>query len=33
MAGNLFQPNDFKASEHYPAIVGVHPGGGVKERR
>src|SRR5262249_3757507 len=32
MAGNLYLPNGFKESEQYPAIVCVHPGGGVKNR-
>ena len=32
MAGNLYLPNGFKESEQYPAIVCVHPGGGVKEQ-
>jgi hypothetical protein len=32
MAGNLYLPNGCKESEQYPAIVCVHPGGGVKEQ-
>jgi fermentation-respiration switch protein FrsA (DUF1100 family) len=32
MAGNLYLPNGFEESEQYPAIVCVHPGGGVKEQ-
>jgi uncharacterized protein len=32
MAGNLYLPAGFKASGTYPAIVVVHPGGGVKEQ-
>lgn len=32
MAGNLFLPADFDAATAYPAIVVVHPGGGVKEQ-
>ena len=32
MAGDLYLPNGFKESEQYPAIVCVHPGGGVKEQ-
>ncbi|QZY51773.1 alpha/beta hydrolase [Leucobacter tenebrionis] len=32
MAGNLFKPEGFDASKRYPAIVTVHPGGGVKEQ-
>jgi uncharacterized protein len=32
MAGNLYLPNGFKESQRYPAIVCVHPGGGVKEQ-
>ena len=32
MAGNLFLLSGFKQSEQYPAIVCVHPGGGVKEQ-
>jgi hypothetical protein len=31
MAGNLYRPNGLKESEQYPAVVCVHPGGGVKE--
>ena len=32
MAGNLYLPRDFRDSGHYPAIVAIHPGGGVKEQ-
>jgi len=32
MAGNLFLPNGFNESTRYPAIVSIHPGGGVKEQ-
>jgi fermentation-respiration switch protein FrsA (DUF1100 family) len=32
MAGHLYRPNDFKDGARYPAIVCVHPGGGVKEQ-
>lgn len=32
MAGNLYLPAGFNKSRHYPAIVVVHPGGGVKEQ-
>src|SRR5688572_25645772 len=32
MAGNLYVPAGFKSSAKYPAIVVVHPGGGVKEQ-
>jgi hypothetical protein len=32
MAGNLFLPEDFDPNGSYPAIVTVHPGGGVKEQ-
>jgi fermentation-respiration switch protein FrsA (DUF1100 family) len=32
MAGNLYFPDGFKESGKYPAIVVVHPGGGVKEQ-
>jgi fermentation-respiration switch protein FrsA (DUF1100 family) len=32
MAGHLYLPNGFKASEQYPEIVVVHPAGGVKEQ-
>jgi fermentation-respiration switch protein FrsA (DUF1100 family) len=32
MAGNLFFPKDFDEASTYPAIVAVHPGGGVKEQ-
>lgn len=32
MAGNLFLPENFNDSTQYPAIVVVHPSGGVKEQ-
>ncbi|MFV9288563.1 alpha/beta hydrolase [Citrobacter freundii] len=32
MAGNLFLPENFNESACYPAIVVVHPSGGVKEQ-
>ncbi|MCK1796251.1 alpha/beta hydrolase [Streptomyces sp. XM4193] len=32
MAGNLHLPDDLRASERRPAVVTVHPGGGVKEQ-
>src|SRR5689334_12676472 len=32
MAGNLYLPPDFDENGSYPAIVVVHPGGGVKEQ-
>lgn len=32
MAGNLYMPKDYKESKTYPAIITVHPGGGVKEQ-
>lgn len=32
MAGNLYLPPDFDANRKYPAIVVVHPWGGVKEQ-
>jgi uncharacterized protein len=32
MAGNLYLPKNFSKSGKYPAIVSVHPGGGVKEQ-
>ena len=32
MAGNVFFPAGFDSQRKYPAIVVVHPGGGVKER-
>ncbi|NIY49256.1 alpha/beta hydrolase [Cedecea colo] len=32
MAGNLFLPENFNEAERYPAIVVVHPSGGVKEQ-
>jgi uncharacterized protein len=32
MAGHLYLPVNFDKSKHYPAIVTVHPAGGVKEQ-
>jgi fermentation-respiration switch protein FrsA (DUF1100 family) len=32
MAGNLYLPKNLSESGKYPAIVSVHPGGGVKEQ-
>ena len=32
MAGHLHLPADFNENTKYPAIVTVHPGGGVKEQ-
>jgi fermentation-respiration switch protein FrsA (DUF1100 family) len=32
MAGHLYLPHGFKARDRYPAIVVVHPAGGVKEQ-
>ncbi|QIY93308.2 alpha/beta hydrolase [Streptomyces sp. S1D4-11] len=32
MAGNLYLPDGFSEGRSYPAIVSVHPGGGVKEQ-
>lgn len=32
LAGELRYPDDFEADKKYPAIVIVHPGGGVKEQ-
>jgi hypothetical protein len=32
MANKLYLPSGFKESGPYPAIVCVHPGGGVKEQ-
>jgi fermentation-respiration switch protein FrsA (DUF1100 family) len=32
LAGHLHLPDDFKEDERYPALVGVHPAGGVKEQ-
>jgi uncharacterized protein len=32
MAGNLYLPKNFSQTAKYPAIVSVHPGGGVKEQ-
>jgi acetyl esterase/lipase len=32
MAGDLYLPDGFDQTREYPAIVVVHPGGGVKEQ-
>ena len=32
LAGVLFTPENFDETKQYPAIVVVHPGGGVKEQ-
>ncbi|MGO4855090.1 alpha/beta hydrolase [Phaeovulum sp. W22_SRMD_FR3] len=32
MAGNIYYPPGFDGSRKYPAIVSIHPGGGVKEQ-
>jgi fermentation-respiration switch protein FrsA (DUF1100 family) len=32
MAGNLYLPKNFNKAAKYPAIISVHPGGGVKEQ-
>lgn len=32
MAGNLFLPSGFDKAKKYPAVIVVHPGGGVKEQ-
>lgn len=32
LAGHLYLPKDFQEGSRYPAIVTVHPGGGVKEQ-
>lgn len=32
IAGNLYLPSDYKPGKKYPAIITVHPGGGVKEQ-
>ncbi|MFF7889820.1 alpha/beta hydrolase [Streptomyces sp. NPDC020794] len=32
MAGNLYLPDGFSEGRSYPAIMSVHPGGGVKEQ-
>jgi fermentation-respiration switch protein FrsA (DUF1100 family) len=32
IAGHLHLPNNFSESESYPALVGIHPAGGVKEQ-
>lgn len=32
MAGNLYTPPGFDRGRKYPAIVSIHPGGGVKEQ-
>lgn len=32
LAGHLHLPDDFREDQQYPALVGVHPAGGVKEQ-
>src|SRR5690242_19147977 len=32
IAGHLHLPDDFDKEKKYPALVGVHPAGGVKEQ-
>ena len=32
IAGNLYLPANYKPGKKYPAIITVHPGGGVKEQ-
>jgi fermentation-respiration switch protein FrsA (DUF1100 family) len=32
MAGNLYLPDGFDEGAKYPAVIAVHPGGGVKEQ-
>ena len=32
MSGNVYLPRGFNERRKYPAIVVVHPGGGVKEQ-
>ncbi|MFH8655226.1 hypothetical protein [Streptomyces afghaniensis] len=32
IAAHLRLPDDFSADEKYPALVGIHPAGGVKEQ-
>jgi fermentation-respiration switch protein FrsA (DUF1100 family) len=32
IAGHLHLPDDFRQNKKYPALVGVHPAGGVKEQ-
>jgi fermentation-respiration switch protein FrsA (DUF1100 family) len=32
MSGSLYLPTGFEEREQYPAIVCVHPGGGVQEQ-
>ncbi|WP_251029267.1 MULTISPECIES: alpha/beta hydrolase [unclassified Bacillus (in: firmicutes)] len=32
IAGNLYLPGGFDENTKYPAVVTVHPGGGVKEQ-
>ena len=32
MAGNIYLPKGFDPNRKYPAIISVHPGGGVKEQ-
>ena len=32
IAGNLYLPKNYQQGKKYPAIITVHPGGGVKEQ-
>ncbi|MBV6886423.1 alpha/beta hydrolase [Xanthomonas campestris pv. spermacoces] len=32
IAGHLHVPDDFDENRKYPALVGIHPAGGVKEQ-
>jgi fermentation-respiration switch protein FrsA (DUF1100 family) len=32
LSGHLHLPNDFQEGKKYPALVGIHPAGGVKEQ-
>jgi fermentation-respiration switch protein FrsA (DUF1100 family) len=32
LAANLHLPDDFDEGKKYPALVGIHPAGGVKEQ-
>ncbi|MBQ1510274.1 MAG: alpha/beta hydrolase [Selenomonadaceae bacterium] len=32
MAGNLYLPKNMEQGKKYPAIIILHPGGGVKEQ-
>ena len=32
IAGNLYMPKNYQNGKKYPAIITVHPGGGVKEQ-